>query len=64
MLQKYLIRLQGQIDQKAGTQRELIPLKRQFDSKKTELDEALKSLFNLRENDSLIPLISELYAAN
>jgi len=60
-LQKALIQLQGRIDCNAGNQRELIPLQRQFDNKKTELDEALKSLFNLGEDDSLIPLISELY---
>ncbi len=63
-LQEALIQLQGQIDQNAGNQRELIPLQRQFDNKKTELDEALKSLFNLGEDDNLIPLISELYAAH
>ena len=63
-LQEVLIQLQGQIDQNAGNQRELIPLKRQFDNKKTELDEALKSLFNLGEDDNLIPLISELYATH
>ena len=63
-LQEVLIQLQGQIDQNAGNQRELIPFQRQFDNKKTELDEALKSLFNLGEDDNLIPLISELYAAH
>ena len=63
-LQEALIQLQGQIDQNVGNQRELIPLQRQFDNKKTELDEALKSLFNLGEDDNLIPLISELYAAH
>jgi len=63
-LQEALIQLQGQIDQNAGNQRELIPLKRQFDSKKTELDETLKTLYNLGEDDNLIPLISELYAAH
>ena len=63
-LQEALIQLQGQIDQNAGNQRELIPLQRQFDNKKAELDEALESLFNLGEDDNLIPLISELYAAH
>lgn len=63
-LQEALIQLQGQIDQNARNQRELIPLKRQFDNKKTELDETLKTLYNLGEDDNLIPLISELYAAH
>lgn len=63
-LQEALIQLQGQIDQNAGNQRELIPLKRQFDNKKTVLNDTLKALYNLGENDNLIPLISELYAAH
>ena len=63
-LQEALIQLQGEIDQNAGNQRELIPLQRQFDNKKTELDETLKALYNLGEVDNLIPLISELYAAH
>ena len=63
-LQEALIQLQGQMDQNAGNQRELIPLKRQFDNKKTELDETLEILYNLEEDDNLIPLISELYAAH
>lgn len=63
-LQEGLIQLQGQIDQNEGNQRELIPLKRQFDNKKTDLVATLKSLFNLGEGDNLIPLISELYAAH
>lgn len=63
-LQEALIQLQGQIGRNAGKHRELIPLQRQFDNKKTELDEALESLFNLGEEDNLIPLILELYAAH
>ena len=63
-LEEALIQLQGQIDQNAGNQRELIPLKRQFENKKIELGEALKSLYNLGEDNNLIPLISELYAAH
>jgi len=62
--QETLIQLQGQIDQNAGNQRELIPLKRQFDRTKKELDQTLKSLFSLGKDDNLIPLISELYAAD
>lgn len=63
-IQEALIQLQGQIDQNATNQRELIPLQRQFDNKKNELDETLKTLYNLGEDDNLIPLISELYAAH
>lgn len=63
-LQKSLIELQSQIDQNSGNRRVLTPLNRQFEIKKTELNEVLKSLYNLGEDDSLIPLISELYAAN
>jgi len=63
-IQEALIQLQGKIDQNATNQRELIPLQRQFDNKKNELDETLKALYNLGEDDNLIPLISELYAAH
>ncbi len=62
--QKELIDIQGQIDKASGNNRKLIPLQRQFDSQKQELDETLKVLFNLGESDNLIPLISELYATN
>lgn len=64
LLQQSLIQLQDQIDQNTGNQRILTPLDRQFKNKKIELDETLKSLFNLGDDDNLIPLISELYAAN
>ena len=63
-LQEALIQLQGKIDQKAGNKRALTPLQRQFKTTKIELEEALKSLYNLGEDDNLIPLISELYAAH
>ncbi len=63
-VQEALIQLQGQIDQNAGNQRELIPLQRQFENSKNDLDELLKSLYNLGEDDNLIPLISELYGAS
>lgn len=63
-MQRLLIELQGKIDINIGNDRILIPLKRQFETKKIELDEALKELYNLGEYDSLIPLISELYANN
>ena len=63
-IQKDLIDIQGQIDKNKGNSRKLIPLQRQFDSQKNELDQTLNILFNLGESDSLIPLIGELYATN
>lgn len=63
-IQETLIQLQSEIDQNASSLRIRIPLERQFNLRKSELDEALRILYNLGENDGLIPLISELYAAN
>ncbi len=63
-LQKELIDIQGKIDKNTGNDRKRIPLQRQFDIQKKELDETLNVLFNLGKSDSQIPLISELYATN
>ena len=63
-LQKELINVQGEIDKNKTNNRKLIPLQRQFDSQKNELEQTLNILFNLGESDSLIPLISEIYATN
>lgn len=63
-IQKELIDIQGKIDKKTGNKRALIPLQRQFFILKTELDDTLKTLFNLGEADGNIPLISEIYATN
>jgi len=63
-IQKELIDIQGLIDKNKSSNRKLIPLQRLFDSKKNELEQTLKVLYNLGESDSLIPLISELYATN
>lgn len=62
--QKDLISIQAKIDKNIGKNRELIPLKRQFETKKSELDETLKKLYNMEKIDHLIPLISEIYAIN
>lgn len=62
--QETLIHLQGEIDKNNSNQRELIPLQRRFDNEKKKLDATLKTLYNLGEQDNLIPLISELYAAH
>lgn len=63
-IQKTLIDIQIKIDTNYGNNRKLIPLQRQFSQKKQELDEALKNLYNLRKDDNLIPLMSEIYATN
>jgi len=63
-IQKELIDIQGQIDKNKENNRKLIPLQRRFDNKKSELEQTLNTLFNLGESDSLIPLISKLYATN
>ena len=63
-IQKELIDIQGQIDKNKGNNRKLILLHRQFDNQKNQLDQTLNILFNLGESDSLIPLISKLYATN
>lgn len=63
-LQKGLIDLQVSMDKNLGDDRKLTPIKRQFDTRKNELNMALKELYNLNEEGNLIPLMSELYAAN
>ncbi len=63
-LQKVLIDLQGQIDMRLGNNRRIIPLQRRFNISKLELENVLETLYNLGEDDNLIPLISELYATN
>lgn len=62
--QKSLITLQGDIDKNQNNSRKQVPLQRQFEKKKKELDNLLKTLYNLGEDDNQIPLISELYATH
>lgn len=57
--QQTLNRLYGQI-QKAGN-REKIILERQFEQEKIKMDNLIKNLFDLRELDSDIPTVEELY---
>jgi hypothetical protein len=64
LLQKELIKIQGNIDANTGNSRKLVPLNRQFINKKVEMDDTLKILYNLGASDSLIPTISEIYATN
>jgi hypothetical protein len=63
-IQKELIIKQGEIDQNQKDRRTLTRLQREFGLLKTELDELLKKLYDLEKDDSLIPLIKEMYEAN
>jgi len=62
--QQYLIDLQGRIDSNIGNNRILLPLQREFEQRKNELDILLKELFNLGEDDHLIPQITDIYATD
>ncbi len=63
-VQKRLIEIQDLIDGNLGNNRKLEQFGREFKIQKGELDNLLKRLYALGEDDSLIPLISELYEAN
>lgn len=63
-IQENLINIQCEIDNNFGNNRSLIPLNRQFESKKLDLNNVLKELFNLKENDNLIPINTEKYAVD
>ena len=62
--QKELISINEEIDSNAGNKRVLAPLQGQFSREKDKLDKLLAELYNLGDDDSLIPLIKELYEAN
>jgi hypothetical protein len=62
--QKELISIYDQIDANYGIKRTLTPLIGQFEREKVNLDTLLAKLYNLGDDDSLIPLIKELYEAN
>jgi len=62
--QKELINIFDQIDANAGNKRALTPLQAQFIREKTALEILLAKLYDLGNDDSLIPLIKELYEAN
>jgi hypothetical protein len=62
--QKDLIDIYDKIDKNAGNKRGLIPLQAQFKREKIALDELLAQLYNLGNDDLLIPLIKDLYEAN
>lgn len=63
-LQKELIKIQDQIDANIGNKRALTPLQSQFSREKIALEKLLAKLYDLGNDDSLIPLIKELYEAN
>lgn len=62
--QKELIKIHDKIDANAGDKRTLTSLERCFSKEKTNLDKLLAKLYNLGNDDLLIPLIKELYEAN
>jgi hypothetical protein len=62
--QKELISIYDQIDANAGNKRALTPLQGQFVREKANLEKLLAKLYDLGSEDSLIPLINELYEAN
>jgi hypothetical protein len=64
LIQENLIKTQDSMDQNVGNDRVLIPLQRDFDLMKTQLSNTLKELYGLGNDDSRIPLISEIYEAN
>jgi hypothetical protein len=63
-LQKELIKIQDEIDSNIGNKRALTPLLSQFSREKIALEKLLAKLYDLGNDDSLIPLIKELYEAN
>ncbi|MBZ0195062.1 MAG: Eco57I restriction-modification methylase domain-containing protein [Deltaproteobacteria bacterium] len=62
--QKELISIYDQIDANTGNKRTLTPLQGQFAREKANLEKLLAKLYDLGSEDSLIPLIKELYEAN
>ncbi|MFA7360458.1 MAG: Eco57I restriction-modification methylase domain-containing protein [Candidatus Kapaibacterium sp.] len=63
-VQKNLINIHDKIDINIGNKRNLTQLNSQFLREKAKLDRLLFQLYNLGKDDSLIPLIKELYEAN
>jgi len=62
--QKKLINIYSNIDNNANNNRIKIQFQKEFDVEKKRLDTFLSNLYNLGEDDRLIPLIRELYATN
>jgi len=64
LVQKDLIKIQGEIDDNSGNHRVIDPLRREFDVKKTALDRDLALLYGLNDMDNEIPLITKMYETN
>ncbi len=62
--QKELIGIYDQIDANTGNKRVLTPLQGQFEREKASLESLLAELYDLGSDESLIPLIKQLYEAN
>lgn len=62
--QKELISIYDQMDVNIGNKRALTPLQGQFAREKANTEKLLAKLYDLGSEDSLIPLIKELYEAN
>lgn len=63
--QKQLIALGDKIIKSAGNRRRIIPLQRLFSSLKDEQNLAIRDLYGLtEEEDGMIPIIKEIYAAD
>jgi len=63
-LQQDLIYFQSEIDKYKSNPRALILAQREFSHIKKSLQDELKKLYNLSENDDLIPIIKKTYASN
>ena len=63
-IQEKLILLQSEIDKNKSNKRQLILLNRSFDNYKNILDIKLRELYNLGEEDELVPIISEIYGTD
>lgn len=63
-LQKSLISLGDKLDECKGDGRSSLVLRRQFDAKKQDLDNAIMILYGMAGQDSSIPIIKECYAAD
>lgn len=62
--QKELIQIFDKIDSKKGNKRALIPLQSQFEREHKNLENLLAKLYDLGEDELLIPSIKDLYEAN
>ncbi|WP_027383257.1 Eco57I restriction-modification methylase domain-containing protein [Epilithonimonas caeni] len=63
-IQKELIGIYDQIDANSGNKRNLVPLQGQFAREKANLEKLLAKLYDLGDDDLLIPLIKDLYETN